>query len=677
MKYVPQVLFGQSDVNSDLGYQVGLYDPLKIEKFGTKYYVVNKTMYQISVYNSEPASGSIPNLILGQKTGRTQSQILSGTNRFGTPYFFTSDGTKFVATDYENHRVLIWNTIPTSSDTPADIVLGQDNFTDKLENRGKGITTDLLNCGDLYRPVDAQIVGDSLAISDYGNNRILIWNTWPTTNGQAANIVIGQASCSAKLTSPRASSSLSAPMGLAWDGSHLLVADSGNHRILIWNGFPTSNAQAANLVLGQTSFTAGSFNAGLGDPTASTLYAPKDVISDGTNVVVADSSNNRVLIWNSFPTVNAQSANSVVGQPDFVSMTSNQNLGITAQTLNAPFGVTLIDGNLWVADTSNHRVVKYIGIPTSNNVAATSVLGKSNVNDLDRTVLSKGVTNLSLSRPYNLHIKDDQIYLTDWLIHRFMKFNTHSISPTTEPDLIWGQSNSTSSMYDKNLGNTNQGGFNSPSSILKSDNYLFVADSSNNRILIWNSLPTSHTDLPSIVLGHSDFVSKISNDGGVSSSSIYNPRSIATDGTRLAVVDQSNHRVLIWNSIPTSNNQPANIIIGQPNTTSNIANNGGVSAASLNTPSGVVFADGKLIVCDSLNSRILIWNTIPTTNGQVADLVIGQDNMTSTKNYNGLSTLKPNDLVYKDGKLIVVDRFALSIKIWDSIPTTSINESDR
>ena len=51
--------------------------------------------------------------------------------------------------------------------------------------------------------------------------------------------------------------------------------------------------------------------------------------------------------------------------------------------------------------------------------------------------------------------------------------------------------------------------------------------------------------------------------------------------------------------------------------------------------------------------------------------------MTSTKNYNGLSTLKPNDLVYKDGKLIVVDRFALSIKIWDSIPTTSINESDR
>jgi hypothetical protein len=30
--------------------------------------------------------------------------------------------------DYSNHRVLIWNTFPTASFTPADLVLGQSDF---------------------------------------------------------------------------------------------------------------------------------------------------------------------------------------------------------------------------------------------------------------------------------------------------------------------------------------------------------------------------------------------------------------------------------------------------------------------------------------------------------------------------------------------------------------------
>ena len=37
---------------------------------------------------------------------------------------------------------------------------------------------------------------------------------------------------------------------------------------------------------------------------------------------------------------------------------------------------------------------------------------------------------------------------------------------------------------------------------------------------------------------------------------------------------------------------------------------------------GVAAADGKVIVADTYNDRLLIWNTFPTENGQPADIEI-------------------------------------------------------
>ena len=57
---------------------------------------------------------------------------------------------------------------------------------------------------------------------------------------------------------------------------------------------------------------------------------------------------------------------------------------------------------------------------------------------------------------------------------------------------------------------------------------------------------------------------------------------------------------------------------------SNIANNGGVSANSLNSPFGVaVDASGNLYVADDGNSRVLEYNT-PLKTGTTANLVFGQ-----------------------------------------------------
>ncbi len=57
---------------------------------------------------------------------------------------------------------------------------------------------------------------------------------------------------------------------------------------------------------------------------------------------------------------------------------------------------------------------------------------------------------------------------------------------------------------------------------------------------------------------------------------------------RLWVADTENNRVLGWSSLAAfSSHAPANIVIGQPDFTSNSCNEGGVSAASLCAPTGV------------------------------------------------------------------------------------------
>src|SRR5260221_14544868 len=95
----------------------------------------------------------------------------------------------------------------------------------------------------------------------------------------------------------------------------------------------------------------------------------------------------------------------------------------------------------------------------------------------------------------------------------------------------------------------------------------------------------------SVVIGQPDFVSHSANQG------LSNPtaRTLSDTGGnmggifvdsmgRLLVSDNANNRVLIWNSIPTTNGAAANLVLGQPDFSSSTLNNGGRSASSMNRP---------------------------------------------------------------------------------------------
>jgi hypothetical protein len=289
---------------------------------------------------------------LANQGGAAAANTVSST--VGAP----AQGSLYLA-DQANNRVLGFATVPASNDAGADFVLGQTGFTG---------TTGGVSATSLSGPLSTVTAGGKLFVTEGGNSRVLIWNALPTADDTPADVAVGAVDLDTAGAGGATQTTLSNPIGLAVAAGHLFVTDQGMNRVMIWNTIPTSSNTPADVVLGQPDFV--SFAAATTD---SGLSGPGDVWSDGTRVAVADTMNNRVLIWNTLPTVNGQAADVVVGQPDFTTATA----GSGAQGLNGPFGVFSNGPQLFVADTGNHRVLVYDTFPTADQPSADEVIGQS------------------------------------------------------------------------------------------------------------------------------------------------------------------------------------------------------------------------------------------------------------------------------------------------------------
>lgn len=324
---------------------------------GGPFYVPDFGNSRILGYNSVPTATNTPaNFVLGQ-ADFSSGQASSGAGVFAFPQSAWIGSGKLVVADTSNNRVLIWNTPPTAN-VPPDVIVGQ---TDAAGNSAG------LSQTQLSTPAAAAIANNRLFVVDQGNNRVLIWNAVPTTNGAPADIVLGQADFVTG-TSAVTQSRMSQPNGIWTDGFRLLVSDGGNNRILYWTAIPNSNQANASFVIGQSSFT---FSTTV--PSAQTMNTPVGIASDGTRLFVADSGNNRVLIFDSFPIANNTAADDVLGQENFTHVTANidngddtfpqddspQETAITARTLSRPSGVFYLGGRLYVTDRGNNRIMLF------------------------------------------------------------------------------------------------------------------------------------------------------------------------------------------------------------------------------------------------------------------------------------------------------------------------------
>ncbi|MGI8991254.1 MAG: IPT/TIG domain-containing protein [Bryobacteraceae bacterium] len=333
-----------------------------------------------SVNPTCPVCLGMADVVLGQTDFNKNDVGLTATG-LRLPTAVASDGTILAVADTDNNRVLIWKQIPTAMTTPADIVVGQTDFT-------KNATSAPPNSKSLRGPQGVWIQNGKLFIADTQNNRVLVYNSIPSGNGAAADIVLGQPDFTTLIQPditqapvvPKANSLVN-PVAVTSDGQRLYVTDLGESRVLIWNNIPVQNGASADVALGQPDLTTGVDNNAASlcpsngvdinnKPTyparcGKTLSFPRFALSDGKRLFVADGGNDRILIYSTIPTANGQAADIILGQPDENTNQSSDN----ADAFETPSSLAWDGSNLYVSDTFNRRILVYSpgepGLPVS------------------------------------------------------------------------------------------------------------------------------------------------------------------------------------------------------------------------------------------------------------------------------------------------------------------------
>ncbi|MEH2014816.1 hypothetical protein [Nostoc sp.] len=330
-----------------------------------------------------------------------------------------------------------------------------------------------------------------LWVSDTGHHRLLGWQNLPTRDSQPANWVIGQPDFyyegqNAKSTPGRAT--LSVPTGICACGKGLAVADAWNHRVLIWKNLPEDSNVPADLVLGQVNFTDNEPNRGNQAASANTMHWPYGVFYHQGRLFIADTGNRRVLIWHQLPTENGQPADLVLGQPDMISRNENGGASATAASMRWCHDITFWGENLVVSDAGNHRVMIWQGIPTENNTPCAVVLGQQN---FDFVEMNQGVyypNASSLSMPYGVGVTEDWLVVADTANSRLLGWRKPESILSLQGVMangLAGQTSFQSKGENRNFGLPKRDSLNWCYGIKICGNTAIIADSGNNRILLW------------------------------------------------------------------------------------------------------------------------------------------------------------------------------------------------
>ena len=137
------------------------------------------------------------------------------------------------------------------------------------------------------------------------------------------------------------------------------------------------------------------------------------------------------------------------------------------------------------------------------------------------------------------------------------------------------------------------------------------------------------------------------------------PASGASDGTRLAVADRFNNRVLVFLALPSGPSEP-DIVLGQPDF---LDTTPGEGLADMNWPGAVEMTpDGKLLVADTENGRVLVYGSVPETSGASADFALDLAALSGSRDAWPWG-------IWSDGQsLVVTDTRMGNILVWDTFP---------
>ncbi|HVW87569.1 MAG TPA: NHL repeat-containing protein, partial [Bryobacteraceae bacterium] len=252
-------------------------------------------------YGTQLKPGAMADVILGQTDRFANLPLGPGTARSTgmnqpTGIAVDASGNLYVA-DTLNNRILRYPrpmSQPSGSLQLPDMVIGQTSFNTRTTNAG-GISATSLSLASASSFVRTGIAFDpagNLWVTDTLNNRILRYPASGLKTGATADLVIGQPdfTTATATTNPLNKAGLNGPHALAFDPSGKLLVTDALNRLLVFAPPTASNVAAVRI-------------AGIDSSSASTpatqirLRNPFGVAGTSAGVVVADTGNNRVLLF--------------------------------------------------------------------------------------------------------------------------------------------------------------------------------------------------------------------------------------------------------------------------------------------------------------------------------------------------------------------------------------------
>jgi sugar lactone lactonase YvrE len=356
---------------------------------------------------------------------------------------------------------------------------------------------------------------------------------------------------------------------------NLYIADAGNQRIrkVTTAGIISTVAGAGNETRSFRELGGGSGDGGLA--TAAQLYNPSSVAVDSAgNIYIADSLNHRIRKVTPAGIISTVAGNGTSG------FSGDGGLAIAAQ-LNSPDNVAIDSKrNLYIADTVNNRIRKVTRAGIISAVAGKEIGGYSGDGGRATAAQLNKPTGVAVDSKGNLYIADSQNY-------RIRKVTAAGIISTVAGNGTRG--------YSGDGGLATEAQLNSPRGVVvDSKGDLYIADSQNCRIHKVTAAGIITTVAGNGTRGYSG-------DGGAATAAqLYNPRGVVVDFRgNIYIADSSNHRI--------RKVTPAGIIstVAGNGTRSDSGNGGLATAAQLNSPEGVaVDSAGNLYIADTGNQRI-------------------------------------------------------------------------
>ena len=369
---------------------------------------------------------------------------------------------------------------------------------------------------------------------------------------------------------PATSASLSLPRGVAVDASgNVFIADRLNHRVRKVDG-------ATGVITTVAGDGTTGFSGDGGPATGPSLSSPWGVAVDASgNVFIADTNHHRIRKVHGATGVITTVAGGFIGDGG----------PATSASLSSPWRVAVdASGNLFIADSSNHRVRR---LDAATGVI-TTVAG-------DGTSGFSGdggpATSASLNLPRGVAVDaSGNLIIADFLNSRIRRVDAATGVITT----VAG---------DGAPGFSGEGGLATSARLyfpygvaVDASGNLFIADRSNHRVRRVDAA----TGIITTVAG--DGTSGFSGDGGpATSASLYFPSGVAVGASgNLFIADSSNHRVRQVDAA-------TGIIttVAGDGTTGFSGDGGPATSARLSDPYGVaVDASGNLSIADRSNHRV-------------------------------------------------------------------------